>query len=372
MTPWDVVVVGAGPGGSATAARLAGLGHCVLVLDRAGFPRRKPCGECINPAGVEALRELGALPAVNAAGPAPLRGWRIHTPGAAGFNGDFPAERWGWGVRRELLDAALLEHARARGAEIRTGVRVTDLLRVGERVTGVRCADGEEIAARLVVGADGLRSVVLRRLGLLRRTPRLRKLAFTAHVCVGAEMGERGELRVRGRTCVGIAPVGDGLANVALVLPGGGKLGRDPAAFFDQTLQDLGLAVRRVDDVLATGPFDWPVRSAVADGALLVGDAAGYYDPFTGQGIFRALRGAELAASAIHAALEVGDTSARALAPYEQQRRRAFRPGERLQHVVEAAVSRPRVFALAAGRLRRFPTLANAVIRATGDLGWTA
>jgi flavin-dependent dehydrogenase len=170
-----------------------------------------------------------------------------------------------------------------------------------------------------------------------------------------------------------VAPVGGGIANVVVVVPGGTEIEGDPQGFFDGIMGQFGLrGVQRLDDVLATGPFDWPVRRAVADGALLVGDAAGYYDPFTGQGIFRALRGAELAAATIHTALLRGDTSAAALMPYERQRKRAFGSGERLQQLIEAVVSRPRLLAPAAGCLRRIPPVANAVVRAAGDLGWAA
>lgn len=367
---WDAVVVGAGPAGAATAARLAGDGFEVLLLDRAAFPRRKACGECVNPAGVEALRALGALPAVLAAGAARLEGWRIRSGDAAGFAGEFPEGRAGLGIAREVLDPILLEHAGARGAEARTGVHVRDLLREGGRVCGV-VTSGGEVRARVVVGADGLRSVVLRRLGLLRRGPRLRKVALTAHVRGADGLGTRGELRVRGGGCLGIAPVEDGRANVSVVAAGEAAraVGGDAAGYFDRALAAYGVrGVERVDEVLATGPFDWPVRRAVADGALLVGDAAGYYDPFTGQGIFRALRGAELAADAIRDALRRGDTSAAALSGYDRARRRAFGGGERLQRLVEAFVSRPRALAAVARRLDRRPEVADALIRVTGDL----
>ncbi|HEX6909169.1 MAG TPA: NAD(P)/FAD-dependent oxidoreductase [Longimicrobium sp.] len=368
---WDAVVVGGGPAGSATAARLARDGWRVLVMDRATFPRRKPCGECVNPAGVDALRRLGVLEQVLACDPAPLDGWRIDAGDAASFIGRFPDGIRGLGIPRERLDALLLDHARAAGAEVRTGEKVGDLLRdCRGRVHGV-VTGGEEVGARIVVGADGLRSVVLRRLGLLARPPRLRKLALTAHVRGIEGLRGCGQLRARGRGCLGVAEVGGGLANVTVVVPGdqAAEVDGDPGAYFDAALRRYGLAdARRVDDVLATGPFDCPARAAVADGALLVGDAAGYYDPFTGQGIYRALRGAELAAAAIGAALRGGDTSAAALAPYHRAHRRAFRGGERLQHAVEAFVSRPGLLRWAAGRFHRRPVLGDAIIHATGDV----
>lgn len=370
----DVVVVGGGPAGAAVAARLAGLGADVLVLDRARFPRRKPCGECVNPAGVEALRALGAWDRVESAGYARLEGWRIDAGAGRGFGGRFPGDVHGIGIPRAVLDALLLDHARSRGAEVREGARVTEVVREGGRVRGVRVDDGageREIGARLVVGADGLRSVVVRRLGLIRRPPRLRKLALTAHVAGWDGAGRRGELHARGRGCAGIADVGDGTANVTVVAAGEAarEAAGDAAAYFDAALARYGFAgLRRVDEVLATGPFDWPIRRAIVDGALLVGDAAGYYDPFTGQGIFRALRGAELAAATIAAALRAGDVSVTALAPYERARRRAFGPGERLQHVVEAFVSRPALLRAVSARFARRPALGDAIIHVTGDV----
>lgn len=372
---WDAVVVGAGPAGAATAARLAARGHRVLVVDRKGFPRPKPCGECISPAALRAIRSLGAGELVMAQPHTVLEGWQIVPSSGGAFEGRFPEAEFGLTMSRERLDSALLEHACRAGAEVRTGVRVVDLIREGERVTGVRALEGDEsveLRASVVVGADGLRSVVSRRAGLLRRTPKLRKIALTAHVRGARVSRAAGELRVLPWGCVGIANIDAELTNVTIVVSGaetrGVAAGRE--AYFDAVARRTeGLAdARRVSDVLATGPFDWPVRSAIGAGVLLVGDAAGYYDPFTGQGIYRALRGAELASEALDAAILAGDPSTDALQPYETGRLRAFRPGERLQRVIEAVVSRPRLLALAAARLRRNTALADRLIAVTGDL----
>jgi menaquinone-9 beta-reductase len=364
---WDVVVVGAGPAGSAVSARLAGAGWRVLLVDRARFPRRKPCGECLNPGAVGALARLGVLERVMALEPSALRGWRIEGEGGRGFVGRFPPGAGGLAMPRAALDALLLAHARGAGAVVRTGVRVTGVVRERGRVSGV-VAGEETIPARVVVGADGLRSVVVRRLDLLRRPPRLRKVALTAHLR-GVELpAELGVMRVRGARCVGAVAVGGGLANVVLVLPTGeaASLEGDPGGFLDAELRRWGIEGERVDDALTTGPFDFPVRRRAVPGAVLVGDAAGYYDPFTGEGVYRAVRGAELAAAAIDRELR-GEGGRAVRARYLRAHRLAFGPGEALQHGIEAVVGRPRLLRPALSALSWRP-LGDAIVRLAGDV----
>jgi geranylgeranyl reductase family protein len=374
--PWDAVVVGGGPAGAATAAHLSGRGFKVLVLDREEFPRAKACGEYVNPAAVRALARWGVLNALQAHPVARIRRWALHAPDAPTLHAVLPDNAPGLGMQRTVLDSVLLDRAVQSGAEARTGMRVLDLIRSGTgRVGGVRVREpdgGErEIRARLVVGADGLRSIVVRRLDLLRRQPRLRKVALTSHLRRDSDPDACGRFFLQRDRYIGAAPVGDGILSVALVVFGeeAPRVAGGREEYFDRVIagEEFFAGTERLGQVIATGPFDWPTRSAVADGALLVGDAAGYYDPFTGQGIYRALRGAELAAEVADRALRSGDVSAAALLPYERAQRRTFAPGVRLQHAIEAFISRPRLYGLAARLLAARPALVNALMAATGD-----
>ncbi|HYU90357.1 MAG TPA: NAD(P)/FAD-dependent oxidoreductase, partial [Gemmatimonadales bacterium] len=322
---WDAVVVGAGPAGATTALLLARAGASVLLLDRARFPRDKACSEYLSPATTEILERLGAdvLAAVEGATHAKLYGMKVVAPCGAAMCGRFRGgpRPYSFALPRTTFDTILLAAARRAGAEVRQGVTVENLVLDHGTVAGVvgRSGHRETYRSRVVVGADGLRSVVARRLGLVRSSPP-RRVAFTAHVADVAGIDGVGELHVGDRGYVGLGPVGGGITTVALVLPlatvrreGRGGERDFRTRFFAELEQFPGLAGRfdprrLVRDVLATGPFAQWSRTAVAPGggALLVGDAADFFDPFTGQGIHSALRGAELAAQCLIPALARG------------------------------------------------------------------
>jgi flavin-dependent dehydrogenase len=181
----DVVVVGGGPAGSAVACLLAQRGHDVLLLDAARFPRDKVCGEGVSPEAWRLLDAMGAADRVRSLSPHPLRGMQLVSPDGTAFRGEYRGrDRLGFAVRRLSLDEALLDVARAAGVEVREGVRVSGLLREGDAVAGVLAqAGGEErtTRARVTVGADGRRSVVARRLGLLREHPTMRRFAVRGY-----------------------------------------------------------------------------------------------------------------------------------------------------------------------------------------------
>jgi flavin-dependent dehydrogenase len=386
----DVIVVGAGPAGSATALLLARAGHHVLMLERQHHPRAKACGDCLSAGATPLLARLGVLSRVLAARPAQLTGWRIITPRGESVSAAFAESAPGallaataLALPRARLDAALAEEASGAGAELRTGVRVSDLLRdAGGRVVGVR---GERegagpftLRAPLVVGADGLRSIVARRLGLVRRPPRVRKLSLTAHVAV-AGVGEMGEMHLGEGACVGVAPVERGaepLCNLTLVVDAA-RSARHVAAgaerFFWRTLERFPRLRGRLPPspalpLLASGPFDWEMRTVTAPGAALVGDAAGYFDPMTGQGIFQALASAELLADAADALLRAPGGAHEPLLHYERRRARLLGGARRVQRLLEFITARPLLAELALRALAHRPSATRQLIAVTGDL----
>jgi menaquinone-9 beta-reductase len=382
-----VLVVGGGPAGASVAFALARRGVEVLVVDRARFPRPKPCAEYLSPEASRILADMGALDAIEATGAAALAGIRVRAPNGSTIAGDFIAKHGfrgfrdrGLSVRREVLDAILLDRARAAGAHVLEGVRVTDIVREGERTVGVRTLVGEaagELRAPIVVAADGLRSVIARRLGLARSHRWPRRLALVTHYRDVRDVGEHGEMHVERDGYVGIADVGNGLTTVALVVPASRsrEMSGDRAAFVDRWLAThTHLAPRfagaaRASPVVATGPFASHAKRAWAPGAALVGDAADFFDPFTGEGIYAALRGGELLAAHIVQALEQPGSRASdaCLAQYDAARRREFSGKWIVERVIGAVVGAAPLINRAASRLSRRKDLADLLIGVTGD-----
>jgi flavin-dependent dehydrogenase len=380
----DVLVIGAGPAGSASAALLAHQGLEVVAIDRAAFPRDKPCAEYLSPEAVRVLDRLGVVGDLERAGARPLAGTVVRGPCGSRLHGLFararptPFRSTGLSVTRRVLDQRLVLAAREAGATVLERTSLESLLFEGGAVAGavVRGPDGPRaIRARLTLGADGLRSTVARRLGLQGRG-RLRRVALVAHVTGVADLGESAEMHVSAEGYVGLNLVGDDLANAALVVPAdaaSGARGRVADFFFERLERFPGVRGRvsrhrLTHPILTTGPFAVRSRRAVSDGALLVGDAAEFFDPFTGEGICSALRGSELVQTHAAPALAgAGIVPATRLRGYARARRRAFAGKWAIERLVGYAMAWPALFDRAVERLGRKGAMAHTFIGVTGD-----
>ena len=382
----DVIVVGGGPAGASTAFHLARRGVRVVVVDRARFPRSKPCAECLSPQTSRLLADLGALSELEGKG-VWLRGMIVRSPDGAVARGNYAADHgfraWrdaGLSIRREILDDVLIARARAVGARVMEGTRVTDVLRDHRRVacgTQLRDRDGASRAmyAPLVVGADGLRSVIARRLGLWRRARWPNRISLVAHYDGVRDVTDYGEMHVERDGFVGIADVGTGITTVAAVFPGSRapEISTHRHGFLDAWLASKSHlrarfeGARRIAPVSAIGPFAAQATRAWHPGALLVGDAADFFDPFTGEGIYSALRGGELAADAVMNALLHPSDATDSLRDYDAQRRREFGGKWLVERLIAAAVAFPAVVNRATRAMSARKELADLLVGVTGD-----
>ena len=304
----DVVVVGARCAGSAAATAFARAGRKVVALDRVAFPADTISTHLIWPGGVAEIAALGALERVEALGAPPMP-----TAFAAGsgleISGGYTAVDgidYALCVRRPGLDAALVETARAAGAEVREGVRVTDLVWEGERVAGVRYRDGDdrehELRAALVVGADGRRSTVARLVGAespyrVKPSGRACFYSYWEDAAAGNWRSIAAQWRV-GRELGTAFPCDDGLVLVLLQPPAerADEFRSDLEGAYRATIEAMpGLAARLGGARLAqkvrsaTGIESYFRRSS-GPGWALAGDAGHFKDPVTAQGIRDALR----------------------------------------------------------------------------------
>lgn len=382
---YDAIVVGAGPAGSATGILLAESGMTVLVLDRAKFPRSKMCGEYLSPETARILDRLGVLDAVDRAGAVPLWGMTITGPDGARIVGTYPTTgRWrgyrdhALAIPRTTFDGILATRLRATHADFRERYRVTDLVMDGDRVAGVEALDPagrpRRFRARLVIGADGRNSVVARRLGLVSPHP-LRRMAFMTYMSGPTDQADRGEIYVSPPDYSILNPMAPGRLNVSVVVPladtvpARGRLD----AFFDARIRQLPYlsprlaGFRRDAPVTALGPLAVRVAPPRCGGVLLIGDSAGFYDPFTGEGIYTALRSAELAVGVALPVLSAGDCSVQALSAYTEQRRALFDDKERVMRALQLIIRHRSVANRIAGVFARRPEILDLVMGVVGD-----
>ncbi len=380
---YDIIVIGGGPAGTSSAIFLSRRGYRVLLLDQSRFPRDKVCGEFISPAADAILEELGVLSSIEAGSPMRLNGLTISSYQRESFSVDYPPLpasgriMTSLSLPRILLDHLLVKQAVNAGVEVREEHKVTDFIFDGGNVSGVEGLDGTKtpfrFTSRIVVDAGGRNAVSLRRFNLKRNGSRKSKIALAAHWENVSLPRNHCYMHISPPGYTGIAPVGERKANVVLVVDSAVLKGRERDAFYREAV--LGNSLRR--DLLRGGEMAEKARGVDSlaysvgrpdcGGLVLVGDAMGFIDPFTGEGIYLSLRSSQIAAGVIDSAIRRGDCSREGLSEYERVREREFRKKFLLSKILQRLIYHPALCNRVVRTLGENPGLAEMLVGVIGD-----
>ena len=369
----DVGIAGAGPAGALAAILLARAGLRVRVFERARFPRHKLCGDTLNPGALAILqRHLDISSLIGESDP--IAGMLLTGPGGVRVQAAYGAGVAGRAITRAALDQWLLQRAVEAGASVEEGATVRDVAVSDGRVTGL-IVNHTPHPARMVIAADGRRSTVAlgRRLSRQPRSPR--RWAIGAYFTDVGGMTDVGEMHVRRGHYIGVAPVPGGLINACLVIPhhSGEPPLASPAEVLDRHLRadpelsDRFAPARAASPPVMLGPMAVDTVAAGEPGLLLAGDAAGFIDPMTGDGLRFALLGAELAAATAIDALAGRVAVDRAHVTLAAKRQAAFRSKWRFNRVLRSLVASPSGVSGAAVMAKMMPAMFDRMIRYAGD-----
>lgn len=375
----DVIVAGAGPAGSIAALVLARAGVRVLVADREAFPRDKLCADTVNPGGIAVLESLsltgGPIEAAR-----PIRGMLVSGPHARAL-GWYPAGVVGRAPLRRDLDAWLLDQAIRAGARFESGlVAASAIVEESGHTRIVRGLNFRRrgtdqllpIPATMTIAADGRRSAIARSVGLALTHVEPRRWAFGGYASGVRDVGYFGEMHIRRGYYLGIAPITDTISNVGIVT-GPRPDGPSPLDIIRRGIARDPYLARRFEgaeftsDVAVLGPLATEVRAPGVPGLLLAGDAAGFVDPMTGDGVRIAIEGGLLAATESLRVLASGD-AAGAIGRLAEAREKAFGGKQRFNRTLRRMVDWPAAVVAGEVFLKLVPGLADRVVRHAGDV----
>ena len=335
---FDVVVIGAGPGGTTAATFLQRSGHRCVVIERAAFPRYM-IGESLIPHSHGTLTRLGLIPKLRASAFPKKLSVRFVSPGGRDSDPFYFSETieddgaQTWQVDRDQFDLMCRDHAIENGVEVREGI-VERVDFDGERAAGVRVRSAHgtyELAARVVVDASGRATVIGNQLDLKESIPSLRKSAIWSYYGGGArgaelDAGETTILLLPEKSWAWYIPLSSDVVSVGIVGATENVFHGDESdeqAFLRNVAASPGLGERlsvaaRVGPIRGgRGHLAYRNRQTVGDGWVMLGDARAFLDPIYSSGVFLALESAEQAALSIHAALEANDVSTARLGAFE-------------------------------------------------------
>ncbi len=356
----DVAICGGGPSGLAAGIALARVGLRCVVLERQRGPVDKACGEGLMPAGVDALEWLGVRALLDPADCCPLEGLRYVQEDGTAVEGGMPRHP-GLGVRRLALAAAFAKAASRAGVEVRERCRVEGYA-LEPGAIRVRTSEGV-LSAGLLVAADGLHSPLRKAAGLERRPRGLVRFGARRHYAL-APWTRFVEIHLGDGAEAYVTPVGPGQVGVALLWwkDRGGSSYDGLLARFPRLLERLAGAPAS-SAVRGAGPLSQRAASQTAERLVLMGDAAGYVDAVTGEGLTLAFQCARALAEVAPGALERGATRA-ALAGYQRAFDAAYRRYAITTRAVLALVRRPGLRRRAIQFLAEHPKAFDAVVAA--------
>ncbi len=363
---YDVIVIGGGPAGSTTAALVAEYGHRVLMLEREVFPRFQ-IGESLMPGTYWSFKRLGMLDKLKNS--AFVKKYSVQFFSGSGkgsapfyfFKHDPHESSITYQVLRSEFDRMMMDNAREKGAEVKQGAGVHQVHFSGDRATGVRVKyrNGQitDVFAHVIVDATGRSALISRKLKTKTIEPKLKKASIFTHFQgavrdKGIDEGATLILHTKDKNSwFWYIPLADDVVSVGVV--GGLEdviQNRDgtPQEIFKEELEKCPSMRERLAkaeqlfSVKVTQDFSYRSRAVAGEGWVLVGDAFGFIDPVYSSGVFLALKSGEMAADAIHEAIETRDFSAAQLGKWAPE----FLPGmEAIRKLVYAFYSKNFSFA---------------------------
>jgi menaquinone-9 beta-reductase len=380
----DVIIIGGGPSGCAAALGLNRLGYRVVLCDQAKFPRDKVCGEFISPAADPILKRLGVLDRIETLSLKRLKGVAISSYEGEEIVIDYPkmpgmdARPTSLSIPRYELDASLLVKVKQVGVEVLEQHKVTEFLFADGRVNGVRGLDDSKtsftLKAPLVIDAGGRNAISLRKMGLKNKPAGNIKIAMAAH-WQGAQIADDYcYMHVSHPGYTGISSLGRDRSNVVLVVNRQSMNGEKPDKFY------LGAVMRNgrrrkilqdaecIESVRTIESLAFTVKPVTCGGLLLVGDAMGFIDPFTGEGIYLSLRSSEIAVEVADKAFKKSDWSNDILMNYEMRRKQEFDKKFLLSRIFQKLIYNRFFCDRVVRALRRKPELAETLVGVIGDL----
>src|SRR5438270_4511679 len=329
----DVAIVGGGPAGSSCAAFCAAAGLRTLLLEREKFPREKVCGDCINPACWAVLERLDVADQIQNLPHGLLDAVEFISIGGRKLRVDLPSgDRREIAIKRSAFDNLLLNRARALGADVREETTLISLNRTAAKDWKIDLVR-ETLIARVVIGADGRNSTVARLRNLLPR-PERERVALQAHIPLPRDFGNRIVLQFLPEGYSGQAPVNDRELNLCLV-------GTPPTISSLRTWAEQEFNPTATQSWRTITPLTRAPSSVAHENLFFIGDAARVVEPFTGEGIYYALRSGELAANAIVKIIH-GEDRQIALREFLRAHRAMYRGRLWVNRLARAAVLSPK------------------------------